>query len=210
MADDEMRIGTGYARPVQKRKVVSHGWTKARRVRFLKALGETCNVRKAARAAGLESSSHVYTLRRRDPAFAELWAEALANGYDRLETMLLQCALEGLNDIDVGELAAESDRELAAAAETVELAGAAKDDSPDADADTDTVATRSNRPGTEPGTPRHRLAHNDVQLALSLLNRRRDGEQRQRRGKVPMTSDEVDALLLQKIDTLARKLRPAP
>lgn len=188
MAQEEMRTGTGHARPVQKRQVTSGGWGKARRAKFLKALGETCNVSKAARAAGLESASHIYTLRRRDPAFADLWAEALANGYDRLETMLLRRALEGVNDIDVAALAAESDREAAAD-----------------DGNTANVNDRR-----DPGTvlPPAGLARADVQLALAMLNRRREGDMRQRRGKPPMTSDEVDALLGQKLDSLARKLRP--
>ena len=57
--------------------------------RFLAHLGETSNVSAAAQAARI-STSHVYALRRTNPAFARQWFDALAEGYDNLEMELLQ------------------------------------------------------------------------------------------------------------------------
>jgi hypothetical protein len=90
----------GYRRPVQLRRVPRTGWTKAKREVFLATLADSCNVKKAAAAAGMAPSG-VYQLRKRDPAFGELWAEALELGYERLETALLEHALIGVNAIDV-------------------------------------------------------------------------------------------------------------
>lgn len=63
------------------------------RARFLDHLAETANVSASARAAGVGSSA-VYAERRRSPAFREAWAQALAEGYARLETDLLAEALQ--------------------------------------------------------------------------------------------------------------------
>ncbi|HSX56446.1 MAG TPA: hypothetical protein VLG14_14170 [Sphingomonas sp.] len=90
----------GCRRPVQLRRVPCTGWTKAKRELFLATLADSCNVKKAAAAAGMTPSG-VYQLRKRDPAFGELWAEALELGYERLETALLEHALIGVNAIDV-------------------------------------------------------------------------------------------------------------
>lgn len=190
MAEEEGQVGGGKHRPIQKVKLQPNGWTKARRARFLKVLAESCNVKMAARAAGVTVGP--YHLRARDPVFAQLWDQALAIGYDRLEAALLQRALEGVNAIDVTALADESDREAAAG---------------DAPGGEGTAPGRRghHRPGS--GVPRDGLARTDVQLALALLNRRREGEVRQRRGRQPMTSDEVDAVLLRKLDGLVRKSR---
>lgn len=95
------RLEPGYRRPIQKRRVRSTGWTKAKRALFLATLADSCNVRKAAAAAGMAASG-VYELRKRDAAFGDLWAEALEIGYERLETALLEHALIGVNAIDVG------------------------------------------------------------------------------------------------------------
>ncbi|MFN3621163.1 hypothetical protein, partial [Sphingorhabdus sp.] len=63
------------------------------RARFLDHLAETANVSASARAAGVSSIS-VYAERRRSPAFREAWAQALTEGYARLETDLLAEALQ--------------------------------------------------------------------------------------------------------------------
>jgi len=55
---------------------------------FIAKLGETSNVSAAAEAADI-SVSHVYKMRRCDPAFARRWFDALAEGYDNLEMELL-------------------------------------------------------------------------------------------------------------------------
>lgn len=96
------RIAGARNRVVQKARVRKDGWTRERRRRFLAALAESCNVRLACDIAGLAPSS-AYDLRRRDPAFAELWGEALAQGYDTLEAALLSHALIGVNAIAIGE-----------------------------------------------------------------------------------------------------------
>ncbi|WP_447727937.1 hypothetical protein [Sphingomonas koreensis] len=96
------KLEPGCRRPIQKRRVAASGWTKAKRELFLATLAGTCNVRNAAAAAGMTPSG-VYQLRKRDPAFGELWAEALGLGYERLEIALLEHALIGVNAIDIGD-----------------------------------------------------------------------------------------------------------
>lgn len=76
----------------QKRKWVR--WTRTMRETFLDHLAATCNVREAAAVIGVIPGS-VYTLRRREPAFAEQWEEALALGYQMLETRVIGHVLAG-------------------------------------------------------------------------------------------------------------------
>ena len=52
------------------------GWTPARRKRFLDLLAAGFDVRRACAGVGL-SRQAAYTLRRRDPAFAQAWDGAL-------------------------------------------------------------------------------------------------------------------------------------
>lgn len=93
MSDDrEDAIRGTCARRVQKRQVNPGAVTRAKRERFLAVLGETCNVRRAAKAAEVEATSF-YRLRRNDPAFAAEWDQAMADGYERLESVLLSRAL---------------------------------------------------------------------------------------------------------------------
>jgi hypothetical protein len=56
---------------------------------FITHLAETSNVKAAAEAADV-SQTLVYKKRRSDPAFAERWYAALAEGYDTLEMELLE------------------------------------------------------------------------------------------------------------------------
>ena len=65
----------------------------AARKRFLDHLAQTANVAASARKAGV-SSDAVYAERRRLPEFRGEWAEALTEGYVRLETDLLADALK--------------------------------------------------------------------------------------------------------------------
>lgn len=69
-------------------------WSKALRRAFLDRLAATCNVKESAEAIGVDPYS-VYYLRRRDARFAEEWGEALALGYQMLETRLVGHALAG-------------------------------------------------------------------------------------------------------------------
>ncbi|MEG3172902.1 hypothetical protein U1708_11835 [Sphingomonas sp. ZB1N12] len=96
-----MAIGVGVVlnggrnRVTQVRTVRKDGWTAARREGFLLALSMTANVTTAAIGVGMTPSG-AHALRRREPAFAALWAEALVSGYDRLEEALLMITLAGL------------------------------------------------------------------------------------------------------------------
>lgn len=78
-------------------------WTKAMREDFLDHLAATCNVRRSAAVIGVPKCA-VYRLRRRDPQFAEAWSEALALGYQMLETHVLAHVLagNGPGPIDIG------------------------------------------------------------------------------------------------------------
>lgn len=93
----------------QKRRARRDGWTMERRARFLEALSESCNVAEACRAAGL-NKRNAYALRRRDPAFAAEWAEALEQGYAELEMMLLHQAIFGSTTTETIDDGAETGR----------------------------------------------------------------------------------------------------
>lgn len=69
-------------------------WTRRMKAEFLDELAATCNVAASAAAIGVSATS-VYALRRRDDAFADAWQEALAQGYQMLETQLVGHALTG-------------------------------------------------------------------------------------------------------------------
>lgn len=180
----ETHIDGGNRRRVQRVRIKPGGWTKARRTAFLKALAETCNVSLSTELAGMRGKS-AYDLRKRDPAFARLWEEALDIGYDRLETLLLQRAIEGVNDVDVPALV---------------------DDAPAGGGDAPADPPRGHhRPGSGVAPARGR---NDTQLALAMLNRRealKAGKGLGRGQRKSMTADEVDVLLAKKLDALARQ-----
>jgi hypothetical protein len=99
----ELELQDGSRVPLQVKQVRHSGWNKARRETFLAVLAQTCNVRLAARLAGMRDKAP-YDLRKRDPAFAALWQEALVIGYDRLESGLVAHALTGINAIEISEL----------------------------------------------------------------------------------------------------------
>ena len=80
-------------------------WNAKMRESFLDHLAATCNVKASAEYIGVDPSS-VYVLRRRDKRFAEAWGEALALGYEMLETLLVGHALSG-DDSDVLNCGAE-------------------------------------------------------------------------------------------------------
>lgn len=101
MDEREDEIGGGPARPVQRRKPRVNGWTMARRKTFLEELAASCNVWRAAAAAGMLPGS-VYRLRKREPQFAEQWQAALELGYERLEMALLRRAIEAVEGLTPG------------------------------------------------------------------------------------------------------------
>lgn len=80
------------------RAVDGRSWTKAKEKRFLEALAESCNVKLAAKAAGV-SYSAVYVRKGRDATFRAGWDRALATGYAQLELMMLERALHGVEKI---------------------------------------------------------------------------------------------------------------
>ena len=67
---------TDASEPLATRPVRRDGWTPQRRQRFLELLGAGSDVRRACAGVGL-SRQAAYTLRRRDPAFAQAWDGAL-------------------------------------------------------------------------------------------------------------------------------------
>ena len=255
MKDEDDEIVGGTNRPLQIAKVKEGGWNKERRATFLTVLAQTCNVSRACKATGMKNDP--YALRRRDPAFARLWEEALAIGYERLEVMLLQRALKGVNAIDLDALlatgaeAAQEDwaqedwgeedgaqedggqedweeedgaqedgaQEEGAPEEEAQEEGAPEEeapepatvgDAPEAAAAPQTPAAEAVREERRPfGRAPGGLARDDVQLALSLLDRRRKGAAPLGGPRKVMTSEEVDALLEKKLDALARKLKGA-
>ena len=92
------KISGGKDRPIQRRTPRRDGWTNAKRKAFLNTLAATANVAQATRGVGLKPHA-AYSLRRRDPAFAELWQTALQTAYARLEGEVLARAL-GTSTVD--------------------------------------------------------------------------------------------------------------
>jgi hypothetical protein len=83
----------GGKRP-QMRKVRKSGWTAAKRKKFIEELAATCNVAASLRKVRMKDAS-VYELRKRSAEFRAQWAEALREGYAKLEMMLLERAMNG-------------------------------------------------------------------------------------------------------------------
>ena len=90
---------------VQVAAARENDWTPEREEVFLGELGATCNVSASARAAGL-SPKGVYARRRKWPAFASAWDEALTLGFVRLEAKLVRQATNGLRPPDGDAVAA--------------------------------------------------------------------------------------------------------
>lgn len=80
------------------RKGTKREWTKAKEASFLSTVADTCNVTAAAEAAGV-STGGAYKRRKAVAAFRAGWAEALATGYQRLEMVLLERALNGTEKV---------------------------------------------------------------------------------------------------------------
>lgn len=82
----------GGTKPQVRRK--KSGWTAARRNAFLAELAATCNVAASLRKVKMGETG-VYKLRRQSAEFRAAWAEALREGYAKLELMLLERAMNG-------------------------------------------------------------------------------------------------------------------
>lgn len=83
---------------VQKRVGRPSDWTPAKAEKFVEVLSDSCNVSLAARAVG-RSIANVYIQRTKDAAFRSAWDQALAIGYARLEMMMLERALHGVEKV---------------------------------------------------------------------------------------------------------------
>lgn len=79
----------------KKRKIVQVRWSATREEAFLFALAETGNVAASIRASGL-SETNVYRRRRQSAEFRAKWTAALREGFLKLEAMMLDRALNGI------------------------------------------------------------------------------------------------------------------
>ena len=79
----------------QQRTGRKSDWTKAKADAFIQVLADTCNVTLAAKAIE-RSVANIYKQRSKDATFRSQWDQALAVGYSRLELMLLERALHGV------------------------------------------------------------------------------------------------------------------
>ena len=61
---------------------------------FFITLAETCNVVRSAKAAGF-AANWAYRRRKRDAGFRNAWAQAVREGYAKLELVLLERAIKG-------------------------------------------------------------------------------------------------------------------
>ena len=82
----------------QMRKASQRNWSKAKEREFLVELAGTCNVTRAAAAAGV-STTQVYRRRKVDAGFRGAWLEAVGSAYQRLELVLLERAFVGTEKI---------------------------------------------------------------------------------------------------------------
>lgn len=94
-------LGAHRNRP-QQRTGRRSDWTPEMSAQFIETLSETCNVTLAAAAIG-RSISNVYKWRGKDATFRAQWEQALAIGYSRLEMMLLERALHGVEKVVVAK-----------------------------------------------------------------------------------------------------------
>lgn len=100
-----MTVTAGNQRRVQARKERKDGFSAAKRQVFLDHLAACCNVTLAAAAVGVSTVTVNYH-RRRDPAFAQQFEEALTIGYGNLEAMLIERAAHGAGYTPGSEAAA--------------------------------------------------------------------------------------------------------
>ena len=91
---EDVRINGGVNRPVQVRKAPRGSFGEEARQVFLDHLAGCANVMAAAAAAGVGVST-VYDARRRDPVFAQQWAEAMEIGCSTLRALLMEKAAMG-------------------------------------------------------------------------------------------------------------------
>jgi len=98
-ADGALVLGLYRGAP-QRRTGRSSDFTQTMAERFCATLADTCNVTLAA-ASIKRSMTNVYKWRAKDATFRAAWDAALAMGYSRLELMLLERALHGVEKVVV-------------------------------------------------------------------------------------------------------------
>lgn len=79
----------------QKRAANSRSWSKEKQATFIEVLADSCNVKLACQAIG-GGITTAYRLRAKDASFRQAWDQALAIGYAKLEMMMLERALHGV------------------------------------------------------------------------------------------------------------------
>jgi len=85
-------------RRMRLRKPSPNAWTRTKERLFLSVLSETCNVKIAAAEAGV-SAQRAYERRRTHARFRAAWVEAVGVAYAKLELILLDRALNGVERI---------------------------------------------------------------------------------------------------------------
>ena len=82
------------ARKPQLRKKAKRDWSKAKAAKFLRVLGETCNVSEACRRSRVPMTV-AYRRRKMDAAYRADWTETIGTAYQQLELVLLERAFNG-------------------------------------------------------------------------------------------------------------------
>lgn len=99
MTNGNLVVGASKLGP-QRRTGRPSDWTEAMAERFVEMLADTCNVTLAAKAIN-RSVANIYKHRAKDATFRAAWDQALATGYARLEMMMLERALHGVEKVVV-------------------------------------------------------------------------------------------------------------
>ena len=86
---EELVVKGTNGRRVQIARARLRQWTPRVEDRFLATLAATCNVKAACAEAGMTAAS-AYGHRKRWPAFAKRWDEAVETGYARIELALVE------------------------------------------------------------------------------------------------------------------------
>lgn len=84
------------------RRAKARAWTATDKKDFLEELAVGMNVRRAAAKVG-RSEAGAYQIRNRDAAFRQGWAEAIREGYEHLERILLERAMHGTQKVVAGK-----------------------------------------------------------------------------------------------------------
>jgi len=93
VASTSTLIVTGGSNP-KSREPRKNDISEEQQDRFFAALAETCNVTRAAKAAGF-STDWAYRRRKKDAGFRQAWLAAVREGYAKLELVLLERAIKG-------------------------------------------------------------------------------------------------------------------